>query len=96
MSFFNPFSGGGGFSLPGFGGGGGIPGLPQIPGLPNFLGGGGQPQQPNYGGGPSGPYQPLDATSTGSDFHGLLAMLMNQNRQGGGGGQSYLGGQGLI
>lgn len=97
----NPFSGGGGLpGLPSF------PGLPQIPGLPGFpgMGGGQQPQQqqqPYYGGGnatPGGPYQTMaasDSTVGPTDYQGLLAMLMNQTRQGGGG-QSYLGGQGLI
>lgn len=99
------------FGLPSLGdilggsGGGGLPGLPHFPGMPSFpgfLGMGGQPQGGYSDGGMGGPYQTFgdpnaDSTGLGGTMN-LQALLdmMQRNQQGAGGGQSYIGGQGLI
>lgn len=99
---FNPFNGG----LPGLpdlssilGGGGGF----QFPGIPGFPGMGGSQQQGGVVnlGGTLQTIEDPNSPAYGTEGFGtmnLQALLdtMQRNQQGQGGGQSYIGGQGLI
>jgi hypothetical protein len=104
----NPFSGGGLPGIPDLGsilGGSGGGGLLGLPGLPNLfgMGGGAQQQGPDSSLGGTIQMRPYSDTSTDSsggvggtmNLQALLDM-MQRNQYGGGGTQSYIGGQGLI